>query len=71
MVKWDENGLIVTADVSITRDEAESLVDWIEIDFIDDIRNNEDCDSLEYIENILRIYRKCKQCLEEGADNGE
>lgn len=71
MVKWNEEGLTITEDVSITRNEAESLVDWIEMDFIDDIRRNKECDSLVYIENILRIYRKCKEYLEEGARNGE
>lgn len=71
MVKWDENGLTITAEVSITRDEAESLADWIETDFIDDLRNNEDGNSLEFIENILRIYRKCKDYLEKGDGNGE
>lgn len=69
MVKWDENGITITAEVSITRDEADSLVYWIENDFIDDIRT--DVDSLTYVENIIRIYRKCKDCLEKGVDDGE
>lgn len=71
MVKWDENGLTVTEEVSITRDEAEALVDWIERDFIEFIRRNDDCDNIYFVEDILRIFRKCKDCLEKGAEDGE
>lgn len=66
MVKWDKNGITITAEVSITRDEAISLVDWIETDFIEYIRRDKLCDSLNFVENILHIYRKCKDYLEKG-----
>lgn len=64
MVKWSEEGLTVTEDVIITRNEAESLVDWVEKDFIECIRKKRY--SLEFVENILRIYRQCKDYLEKG-----
>ena len=71
MIKWDENGITVTPEVIITRDEAKSLVDWIENDFIEDIRGHEECYSLIFVENILRIYRKCKDYLEKGESDAE
>lgn len=71
MVKWDENGLTITEEVSITRDEAKSLVDWIETDFIGFIKRDEECDNLNFVMDILRIYRKCKEYLEKGESNAE
>ena len=71
MVKWSEEGITVIEDVSITRNEAESLADWIETDFIECIRRKEYCYSLEFVDNIFRIYRKCKDYLAKGVGDGE
>lgn len=71
MLKWDENGFTITAEVSITRDEAEALADWIETDFIGFIRRDTDIDNINFVEDILRVYRKCKDYLEKGAEDGE
>lgn len=46
--------------VNITHDEAESLLDWLEIHLIDDIRGDTDVDSMEWLSNMMSIYNKCK-----------
>ena len=46
--------------IEITKDEAESLVDFIEMNIFDIIRNDPDIDSIEWLENIMAIYKKCK-----------
>ncbi|MBQ6631029.1 MAG: hypothetical protein IJH55_02705 [Romboutsia sp.] len=40
----------------ITENEASSLKDFIEYNFLDSIRNDPDTDSLLYVWNILRVY---------------
>lgn len=48
-------------EIVITGDEAESLLDWLEIHLIDDIRNDEDVDSVEWLANMMSIWKKCKE----------
>ena len=51
--------------IEITKDEAESLLDFIEVSFFDTIRNDEDVDNLEWAMNIMSVYKKCKEgCAE-------
>ena len=47
--------------IEITKDEAESLVDFIEMNIFDMIRNDPDVDSIEWLCNIASVYRKCKE----------
>lgn len=46
--------------IEITKSEAESLVDFIETNIFDIIRNDPYIDSIEWLENIMAIYKKCK-----------
>lgn len=46
-------------EVRLTKGEAESLLDFLEMNLIDSIRNDPDCDNIKYIENLIRIWRKC------------
>lgn len=46
--------------IEITKDEAESLADLIEMNIFDIIRNDADVDSIEWLENIMAVYKKCK-----------
>ena len=48
------------AEITLTKDEAISLADFLEIHLIDDIRNDTDIDSLEWLANMISIYKKCK-----------
>ena len=51
--------------VNISLDEAESLLDWLEIHLIDDIRGDADVDSMEWLSNMMSIYNKCKAVAKE------
>lgn len=46
--------------IEITKDEAESLVDLIEMNIFDIIRSDLDIDSIEWLCSIASVYRKCK-----------
>ena len=45
--------------IQLTKGEAESLCDFIETNLIDVVRNDPDCDNIIYIENLIRVWRKC------------
>lgn len=46
--------------IEISKCEATSLADFIEFNIFDAIRNDTEIDSIEWLENILSVYRKCK-----------
>lgn len=46
--------------IEITKDEAETLADLIEMNIFDIIRNDPDVDRIEWLCNIASVYRKCK-----------
>lgn len=46
-------------EIKLTKGEAESLLDFLEMNLIDSIRNDPDCDNIKYIENLIRVWRKC------------
>ena len=51
--------------IEITKDEAESLVDLIECNLYEIIRNDVDIDSIGWLANIMSLYQKCKEgCAE-------
>lgn len=52
--------------ILFTRDECESLLDWLEIHLIDDIREDTDVDSMEWLSNMMSIYNKCKAVSKNG-----
>lgn len=45
--------------IEITKGEAELLVDLIEMNIFEIIRNDPNID-VEWLENIMAIYKKCK-----------
>lgn len=50
--------------IEITKSEAESLADLIETSIFDIIRNDVDIDSIKWLSNLMSIYKKCKEELE-------
>ena len=46
-------------EITITSDEADSLKEFIEMNFFDSIRNDPDVDNLIWAKNILSVYEKC------------
>ena len=51
--------------IEITKDEAESLMDFIEMNIFEIIRENTEIDSIEWLCNIMSVYKKCKGDMEE------
>lgn len=49
----------------LTKDERESLIDFIEAVFIDYVRSNSDVDNIYWICNVCSAYRKLKEGGEE------
>jgi len=49
--------------IELTKGEAESLCDFIEMNLIESIRNDPDCDNLIYVENLLRNCNFEKRCV--------
>lgn len=47
--------------IELTRGEAESLLDFIELNLIQDIRDDVDIDSMEWLANMVSIWAKCKE----------
>lgn len=45
--------------IQLTKGEAESLCDFIEMNLIEAIRSDPDCDNIIYLENLIRVWRKC------------
>ena len=46
--------------VSLTKDEAIGIADFLETSLIQAIREDEDIDSMEWLCNMCAIYKKCK-----------
>ena len=46
--------------IEITKDEAVALIDLIELNIFDIIRNDENIDGVDWLCNIMAIYKKCK-----------
>ena len=46
--------------IELTKEEAEVLVDFIELNIFDIIRNDEEIDNMAWLEAVVSIYKKCK-----------
>ena len=51
--------------VQLSKDEAISLCDYLELNLIESIRADPDVDSIEWLRNMTRIWEKCKKAAEE------
>ena len=45
--------------IEITESEASSLVELLDLGFIQYIKNDADIDSMLWIDNIMSVWRKC------------
>ena len=45
--------------VELTESEAASLLDYLELHFIQNVREDEDVDSMLWMDNMMSIWRKC------------
>ena len=46
--------------IELTKEEAEVLVELIELNLFDILRKDEEIDSIEWLTTIMSIYEKCK-----------
>ena len=60
-----------TISFEITKGQIESLIEFIDLNFLTSIRNNEDIDNMDYICNICDIYRNLTKAQETIWDNEE
>lgn len=49
--------------IELTKGEVGSLMDFIEFNIFNVIRNDEEIDSVTWLDNMISIYRKCKEAL--------
>lgn len=61
-----EQDIIEEYMFAFTKSECESLLDFIEKTFLDDIRNDIDIDNMIYVANIGSIYMKMKKSIVGG-----
>ena len=50
--------------IEITKNEAESLMEFIEANIFDNIRVDEEIDSIEWLCNVTSVYQKCQAGVE-------
>ena len=60
-----------TISFEITKGQIGSLIEFIDLNFISSIRNDEDIDNMDYICNICDIYRNLTKVQEIIWDNEE
>lgn len=56
---FKQRRLEVSKNIIISPSEAVSLADFIQLNLIDVIRNDVDIDSIEWIYNLINVYKKC------------
>jgi len=59
--KMDTETITTWEAVAITKGEAVSLFDYLEIHLLDDIRSDYDIDSMEWLHNMMNVWKKCKE----------
>ena len=60
-----------TISFEISKGQIESLIEFIDLNFLPPIRNDEDIDNMDYICNICDIYRNLTKAQETIWDNEE
>ena len=51
--------------IELTKDEVGFLMDFIEFNIFNVIRNDEEIDNIAWLDNMMSVYRKCKEALNE------
>lgn len=55
--------------VELTKGEAESLMNHLEIYIIQEIRDDDAYDSLSYLLDLIHVYEKCKREVDDGNNS--
>lgn len=51
------------ATLNLTKEQVESLLEFIEFEFIPSIRRDPGCDNINYLVNICGIYKELKESV--------
>ena len=54
--------------VELTKDEAESLMNHLEVYVIQEIRDDDEYDNLSYLFDLMHVYEKCKREVDDVKD---
>ena len=57
--------------VELTESEASSLCDYLELNFIQNVRDDTDIDSMLWLDNMMSIWRKCGGRKQYADEDGE
>lgn len=57
--------------VELTKAEAESLMNHLEVYVIQEIRDDDEYDNLSYLLNLIHVYEKCKREVDDGEEEKE
>lgn len=59
--------------VELTESEAASLLDYLELNFIQNVKDDPDVDSMLWMDNMMSIWRKCggRKQYADGKEEGE
>jgi hypothetical protein len=50
----------ITADITLEKDEIYNLIEFIEIEFINSVRNDENIDNIDYIISMMNALQKLR-----------
>lgn len=68
----NEDGMVITQECTLTKDEAFAVADFIDGNLYDCIRNDTDIDSMQWLRNVLHAYEKmCAASGYVGATESE
>lgn len=50
-------------NITLTISQIQNLIEFIEFEFIDSIRDDEEIDNIDYIVDMMDVYKKLKETL--------
>ena len=54
--------------IYMTKEECESFIDLMDVNFFEIIRQNTDIDSMEWLTNLIHVYGRAKALLDKKED---
>ena len=55
--------------VSLTKSQVENLIEFFELCFIDQIRNDTEIDNMDYMVDMINVYAKLKEANKESTND--
>ena len=57
-----------TIGIELTKSQIDNLMEFFEFEFIPSIRENEECDNINYLVDMCDIYKKLREANEMAGD---